>query len=60
MALAHPEWDLSSFSRVDSDNWDMDALAEEEDTIAEVGTGATEGAGETQEEEVVVDDEPVA
>ena len=60
MALTHPEWDLSSFSRVDSDYWYIEALAKDGDPVAEVGTDPTEGARETQEEVVVVDDEPAA
>ena len=64
VALAHPEWDLSAFSGVDSDYWDIEASADEGDHVAKVGTGAVGGTGGsqaasgTEEEDLVVVDDP--
>ena len=66
VVLNHLEWDLSAFSRVDSDYWDMEASIEGEDPIAGVGTDATgasrraEAADGTKEENLVVVDDPPA
>ena len=60
VALVHAEWDLSTFSRVNLYYWDMEASAEEGDLVAKVDTSVAEGAGEIQEEVVVVDDELAA
>ena len=45
MALAHPEWDLSSFSGVDSNYWDTEASVEGEDPIARVSTDTAGASG---------------
>ena len=43
VALAHPEWDLSAFSRVDSNYWEAEVLVGVEDPLGEVGTDSTKG-----------------
>ena len=62
VALAHPEWDLSTFSGVDLDYWDVEASAEREVPVAGVGSDAarTFGGADAAEEDdlVVVDDHP--
>ena len=37
VALAHPEWDLSAFSGVDSDYWDAEVSVQVEGLLGEVG-----------------------
>ena len=44
VALVHPEWDLTAFSDVESDFWEVEAFALED---VETGTTTTEGARET-------------
>ena len=64
VALVHFEWDLTAFSSVESDFWEVKTPARKDE---ETGATATEGAGETQaadastkETVVVVDDAPLA
>ena len=49
MALDHPEWDLFAYSRVDSDYWEVEVLAEGADTPTEVSTGSIEGRDPAKE-----------
>ena len=64
VALTHPEWDLTAFSRVNSDYYNIEVSIEEGDPATEVGTstagdvGKTRAAGETEEDAVEVEDEP--
>ena len=64
--MTHPEWDLTTFSEVDLDYWDIEVLDEEGDLTTEAGTnaagdtGKTRATGETKEDAVEVNDEPAA
>ena len=49
MALAHPEWDLSAYSEVNSDYWEVKVSAEGVDPPAEVSAGSAEGGDPAKE-----------
>ena len=57
MAADHPEWDLSAYSRVDSDYWKAEASAEGGGTPIEAGAGSAEGSDATWETDGVGDQE---
>ena len=66
MALIHPKWNLSGFSRVESDYWEVKTPTGAEE-VERTRTPPAEGAGETratdastEENVVVVDNDPSA
>ena len=64
VALVHLEWDLSAFSRVESDFWDVEPSAAEDRAptgeAEEIEAAAREEIRDTRNTEVVVIDDPPA
>ena len=56
VAVDHPEWDLSTYSRADSDFWEVESPAGEEASAD--GEGAAEGSKAAEEAEVEIVDPP--
>ena len=53
VAIDHPEWDLSAYSRADSDFWEEESPTEEEAPTGEEGTVGGSKAAEEIEVEIV-------
>ena len=53
VTVDHPEWDLSAYSRADSDFWEVESPIEEEAPAGEEGAGDGSKAAEEAEVEIV-------
>ena len=53
VAVDHPKWDISTYSRVDSDYWEAEGSAEGGGTLVDAGVGSVEARDAARETEEV-------